>query len=83
METFHECNSKAVFAEKAKKILNTENMDEEMDQEEKNELYVEKRDHLIGQVINTNKLRKIDDTIRKTIMVKLNRETVTLTSEVN
>lgn len=34
-----------------------------------------KRDHMIKQVMNTNKLRKIDDTIRRTIMVKLNRET--------
>jgi regulator of replication initiation timing len=38
---------------------------------------------LIEKVINTNKLRKIDDTIKKTIMIKLNGETVKLTSEVN
>ena len=42
-----------------------------------------KRDHLIKQVVNANNLRKIDDNIRRTIMVKLNRETVTLTCEVN
>lgn len=42
-----------------------------------------KRDHLIKQVVNTNNLRKIDDTIRRTIMIKLNRETVSLTCEVN
>lgn len=44
---------------------------------------VEKRDHLIKQVVNTNNLRKIDDSIRRTIMIKLNRETVSLTCEVN
>lgn len=38
-----------------------------------------KRDYLIKQVVNTNNLRKIDDSIRRTIMVKLNRETVSLT----
>jgi hypothetical protein len=38
---------------------------------------------LIKQVVNTNKLRKIDDNIRRTIMIKLNRETVSLTCEVN
>ena len=38
---------------------------------------------LIKQVVNTNNLRKIDDHIRRTIMVKLNRETVSLTWEVN
>lgn len=42
-----------------------------------------KRDHLIKQVVNTNNLRKIDDSIRRTIMIKLNRETVSLTCEVN
>ena len=44
---------------------------------------VDKRDYLIKQVVNTNNLRKIDDSIRRTIMVKLNRETVSLTWEVN
>ena len=44
---------------------------------------VDKRDYLIKQVVNTNNLRKIDDHIRRTIMVKLNRETVSLTWEVN
>ena len=34
---------------------------------------VDKRDYLIKQVVNTNNLRKIDDSIRRTIMVKLNR----------
>lgn len=34
-------------------------------------------------MVNTNKLRKIDDSIRRTIMIKLNRETVSLTCEVN
>lgn len=38
---------------------------------------------MIKQVVNTNNLRKIDDTIRRTIMIKLNRETVGLTCEVN
>ncbi len=38
---------------------------------------------MIKQVVNTNNLRKIDDSIRRTIMVKLNRETVSLTCEVN
>lgn len=33
--------------------------------------------------MNTNKLRKIDDTIKKTIIIKLNRETVNLTGEIN
>jgi hypothetical protein len=37
------------------------------------EVAVEKRDHLIKQVVNTNNLRKIDDSIRRTIMIKLNR----------
>lgn len=32
-----------------------------------------KRDYLIKQVVNSNNLRKIDDNIRRTIMVKLNR----------
>ena len=44
---------------------------------------VDKRDYLIKQVVNTNNLRKIDDSIRRTIMIKLNRETVSLTWEVN
>jgi hypothetical protein len=47
------------------------------------EVAVGKRDHLIKQVVNTNNLRKIDDNIRRTIMIKLNRETVSLTCEVN
>lgn len=34
---------------------------------------VDKRDYLIKQVVNTNNLRKIDDSIRRTIMIKLNR----------
>jgi hypothetical protein len=42
-----------------------------------------KRDRMISQVINTNKMRKIYNINKKTIMVKLNRETVNLTSEVN
>ncbi|CAM6001234.1 unnamed protein product [Sphagnum balticum] len=47
------------------------------------EVAVGHRDYLIKQVVNTNNLRKIDDSIRRTIMVKLNRETVSLTCEVN
>lgn len=83
MENFHQCYSKPVFAEKVKKILSVDNLKDYQDKEQKIEVLVDKRDHLIDQVINTNKLRKIDDTIRNTIMVKLNRETVNLTSEVN
>lgn len=48
--------------------------------EQKIDVFVGKRDHLIDQVVNTNKLRKIDDKIKKTLMYKLNRETVSLTS---
>lgn len=44
---------------------------------------MEKRDHLIKQVFNTNNLGKINDNIKRTIMIKLNRETVSLTCEVN
>lgn len=51
--------------------------------EENSEQKTNKRDHLIKQVVGTNNLRKIDDTIRRTIMIKLNRETVSLTCEVN
>jgi len=47
------------------------------------EVAVEQRDHLIKQVTNANNLRRIDDNIRRTIMIKLNRETVSLTCEVN
>lgn len=83
IENFHQCYSKPVFAEKVKKILCVDSLERYQDKEQKIEVFVEKRDHLIDQVVNTNKLRKIDDTIRKTIMVKLNRETVNLTSEVN
>lgn len=60
-----------------------EGREEDAAEEAPAELAVGKRDHLIKQVVNANNLRKIDDSIRRTIMVKLNRETVTLTCEVN
>ena len=66
-------------------LLSTINIDsvEDANSEAPIEVAVEKRDHLIKQVVNTNNLRKIDDNIRRTIMIKLNRETVSLTCEVN
>ena len=82
-ECFHACHSKPVFAQKVKEILNSRQVSSEEGQGENVDGKVGKRDHLIDQVVNTNKLRKIEDTIKKTIMIKLNRETVNLTSEVN
>ena len=57
--------------------------EEDRGEEAPAELAVGKRDHLIKQVVNASNLGNIDDSIRRTIMVKLNRETVTLTCEVN
>ena len=82
LECFHKCHSKQVFSEQAAGILSLHEYDGKQT-EQKMEVKTGKRDHLINQVVNTNKLRKIDDTIRKTIMIKLNRQTVSLTSEVN
>jgi hypothetical protein len=56
---------------------------EDVNMEAPVEVAVGERDHLIKQVTNANNLRRIDDTIRRTIMIKLNRETVSLTWEVN
>lgn len=82
-ECYHACHSRTVFTQKIKEILNSRQVLEDGDTGEKIDAKIEKRDHLIDQVVNTNKLRKIEDTIKKTIMIKLNRETVNLTSEVN
>ena len=82
-ECFRECHSKVLFAQKVKDILSVREVSLEGEEEQNVEGKVNRRDHLIDQVVNTNKLRKIEDTIKKTIMIKLNRETVNLTSEVN
>ena len=82
-ECFHQCHSKAVFAQKVKDILSVREISQDSDSQDKVDMQIGKRDHLINQVVNTNKLRKIEDTIKKTIMIKLNRETVNLISEVN
>lgn len=83
LECFHTSQSKHEFVDEVCKLLELNDSDLSKENEEKIEGNIGKRDHLIEKVINTNKLRKIDDTIKKTIMIKLNGETVKLTSEVN
>lgn len=69
---FHEAANVDLFKERVKEFVtlvdsNGNEPQPSIDSE------IEKRDVLIRKVNNTNDLRKIDDSIRKTIMVKLNR----------